>query len=88
MLGHMTRTSDIPMVRQARLFKNGRSQAVRIPREFELPGNTVTIRREGAALILEPTAAPDLLTLLQQWQLEGGLELPLPDDAPAEPFAL
>ena len=31
--------------RHVRLFRNGRSQAVRIPREFELPGNEATIRK-------------------------------------------
>jgi antitoxin VapB len=40
--------------RRARLFKNGRNQSVRIPREFELPGREVLISREGDRLILEP----------------------------------
>ncbi|HEY6898414.1 MAG TPA: AbrB/MazE/SpoVT family DNA-binding domain-containing protein [Rhodocyclaceae bacterium] len=42
--------------RHARLFRNGRSQAVRIPREFELPGDEVVMHREGDRLILEPVA--------------------------------
>ncbi len=51
--------------RSARLFRNGRNQAVRIPREFELPGKEVLIRREGARLVLEPLPRPDsLLDLL------------------------
>ena len=33
--------------RHVKLFKNGRSQAVRIPREFELPGEDAIIRKEG-----------------------------------------
>jgi len=41
-------------VSTARLFKNGRSQAVRLPKEFRLPGDEVRIRREGDAVILEP----------------------------------
>ena len=35
---------------------NGRSQAVRIPKEFRLSGNRITIRRSGKRLILEPLA--------------------------------
>jgi len=40
--------------RHARLFRNGRNQAVRIPREFELPGDEVIIHKEGNRLIMEP----------------------------------
>ncbi|MGH7821432.1 MAG: antitoxin [Candidatus Binatia bacterium] len=39
---------------RAKLFKNGRSQAVRLPREFRFKGKEVNIRREGDAIILEP----------------------------------
>jgi antitoxin VapB len=38
--------------RDVRLFRNGRNQAVRIPREFELPGKVAVIRKEGDRLIL------------------------------------
>ena len=38
----------------ARLFKNGRSQAVRLPKEFRFSGDEVLVRREGEAIILEP----------------------------------
>ncbi len=48
-----------------RLFRNGRSQAVRIPRDFELPGNEAVIRKEGEQLILEPARPASLLDLLQ-----------------------
>jgi antitoxin VapB len=37
------------------LFWTGRSQAVRLPREFRFEGDTVLVRREGSAVILEPT---------------------------------
>jgi antitoxin VapB len=40
--------------RHVKLFRNGRSQAVRIPREFELPGTDVIIRKEGQRVVLEP----------------------------------
>ena len=44
----------MPPLRIARLFKNGRSQAVRIPKELELPGSEVSIRRVGNTLVLAP----------------------------------
>ncbi|MBI4408579.1 MAG: AbrB/MazE/SpoVT family DNA-binding domain-containing protein [Gemmatimonadetes bacterium] len=40
--------------RRAKLFWNGRSQAVRLPREFRFEGDEVLIRKEGANVILEP----------------------------------
>jgi antitoxin VapB len=38
----------------AKLFWSGRSQAVRLPKEFRLPGEQVRIRRHGNAVVLEP----------------------------------
>ena len=43
--------------RAVKLFRNGANQAVRIPKEFELPGVDALIHREGNRLIIE--AAPD-----------------------------
>jgi antitoxin VapB len=37
-----------------KLFQNGRSQAVRLPKEFRFPGEEVTLRREGDAVVMEP----------------------------------
>ncbi len=51
-------------VRQVRVFRNGRNQAVRIPRDLELPGREATLRKEGARLIIEPVAGPSLLAVL------------------------
>ena len=42
--------------KQARVFWTGRSQAVRLPREFRFEGDTVLVHREGKAVILEPAA--------------------------------
>ncbi|HUC60701.1 MAG TPA: AbrB/MazE/SpoVT family DNA-binding domain-containing protein [Alphaproteobacteria bacterium] len=50
--------------RHVKLFKNGRNQAVRIPREFELPGADAIMRKEGDKLILEPAAPKSLVALL------------------------
>jgi hypothetical protein len=38
----------------AKLFRNGRSQAVRLPKDFRFEGDEVSIRREGRRVILEP----------------------------------
>jgi antitoxin VapB len=38
----------------AKIFQHGRSQAVRLPKEFRLPGKEVRVRRVGRAVILEP----------------------------------
>lgn len=50
--------------RRVKLFKNGRNQAVRIPRELELPGEEAIIRKEGDRIILEPVAPQSLLEWL------------------------
>ncbi len=39
------------------LFQNGRSQAVRLPKEFRLPGREVSIRRLGTGILIEPINA-------------------------------
>jgi antitoxin VapB len=38
----------------ARLFPNGRSQAVRLPREFRFPGTQVRVSRHGRGVLIEP----------------------------------
>jgi antitoxin VapB len=50
--------------RHVKLFQNGRSQAVRIPREFELPGNEAIMRKEGGRLIIEPAPPRSLRAVL------------------------
>lgn len=50
--------------RHVKLFKNGRNQAVRIPCEFELPGEEAIMRKEGDRLIIEPTQPKSLLAVL------------------------
>ncbi len=51
--------------RNVRLFRNGRNQAVRIPREFELPGSEALLTREGDALVLRPAKPRSLLAVLE-----------------------
>lgn len=45
--------------RQVRVFKNGRNRAVRIPVEFEFPGDEVIMRKDGDRIILEPVTKSD-----------------------------
>lgn len=73
--------------RHVKLFKNGRSQAVRIPREFELPGEDAIMRKEGSRIILEPAPLPSLLARLKTLQPIDD-EFGAIEDFPAEPFAL
>lgn len=47
---------------RAKIFMHGRSQAVRLPKQFRLPGNEVRIRRVGNAVLLEP-----IETDIEQW---------------------
>jgi antitoxin VapB len=54
--------------RHASLFRNGRNQAVRIPREFEMEGSEVLIRQEGDSLILTPIRGNRLRDLLASWE--------------------
>jgi antitoxin VapB len=45
------------MTMTARLFRNGRSQAVRLPREFRFDGDRVRVRRAGRGVLVEPMFA-------------------------------
>jgi len=44
-------------IRTAKIFKHGRSQAVRLPKEFRMQGTEVRVRRVGRGLLLEPIEA-------------------------------
>ena len=50
--------------RHVKLFKNGRNKAVRIPREFELPGEDAIMHRDGDRLIIEVAPPKSLLAVL------------------------
>lgn len=43
-------------MKTAKLFKNGDSQAVRLPKEFRFAGNEVLVKRVGSAVVLLPKA--------------------------------
>jgi antitoxin VapB len=59
--------------RHVKVFKNGRNKAVRIPREFEFPGDDAIMRKEGDRLVIEPVPTKSLLALLAKLA-------PLPED--------
>jgi len=54
--------------RHVKLFRNGRNQAVRIPREFELRGQDAIMRKEGDRLVIEPVPPRSLLGVLATLQ--------------------
>ncbi|WP_316978872.1 antitoxin [Shumkonia mesophila] len=68
--------------RHVKLFKNGRNQAVRIPREFELPGEDAIMRKDGDRLIIEPTQPASLLAVLATLAPLDEEFPPIPDPAP------
>jgi antitoxin VapB len=84
MLWHMPKEAAVGMERHVKLFKNGRNRAVRIPREFDFPGDDAIIRKEGDKLIIEPVRKLSLLELLDTLEpIEE--EFPEIDDPPPEP---
>lgn len=77
-----------------KIFMNGRSQAVRLPRQFRLPGTQVRIRRVGTGILLEPIIT-DVDAMFAKIDaildgepfLPGGREQPpMPEDDPTELF--
>jgi antitoxin VapB len=83
MLKHMPKQQILASARHVKLFKNGRNQAVRIPREFELPGEDAVIRKEGARLIIEPAPPKSLLAVLATLK-KLDEEFPAIKDAPPD----
>ena len=70
--------------RHVKLFKNGRNQAGRILREFELPGDDAIMRRQGDWLILKAALAGSLFAILVELApIEEAF--PEPDDPPPGP---
>jgi antitoxin VapB len=75
-------------IRHVKLFRNGRNQAVRIPREFELPGDEAVMRKIGNQLIIEtPKKKMTLSELLDTFET---IDEPFPEieDLPPEPVEL
>ena len=70
----------------AKLFKHGRSQAVRLPKEFRLPGKEVRVRRIGRAVLLEPVDRDreTMEAIFAKIDREGGRDF-LPEGRPEQP---
>jgi antitoxin VapB len=76
--------------RSVRLFRNGRSQAIRIPVEFALPGTEATISRDRKGrLVVEAVRTPSMVELLHSWEpLSDEDAMPPIDKLTVEPFDL
>lgn len=71
--------------RRVKIFRNGRNQAVRIPREFELPGEDAIMRKEQGRLVIEASprlSLTDILATLEPLDED----FPEIDDPPPEPI--
>ena len=77
-----------PAPRHVRLFRNNRNQAIRIPKEFELPGTEAIISRDGNRLIIEPVRRKGLAALLDSWEplAEDFPQIADPPSAPEDVF--
>jgi len=69
--------------RRVRFVRNRYNQMLRIPREFELPGEEAILRKEGNRLIVEPADTGSLAELLLSWEPLDE-EWPEIEDLPAE----
>ena len=69
----------------AKIFQHGRSQAVRLPKEFRMPGTEVHIRKVGNAVVLEPIDERfDVKAWRTQISALGAADF-LPDGRPEQP---
>ena len=77
------------MERNVSLFRIGRNQAVRILREFELPGTEAIMRKEGNKLVIEPVQKPTLLDVVASMEpLDEQDWPPGIEDRPPDPVKL
>lgn len=71
---------------KAKLFRHGRSQAVRLPKAFRLPGTEVRVSRVGRGVLLEPIAhsVEDIRAIFAEIDRLGGSDF-LPEGRPPQP---
>ena len=67
---------------RAKLFMNGRSQAVRLPKEFRFEGAEVEVRRDGDSVVLSPVHDDAWTRFLEFQKAHGPSTIELPDDPP------
>ena len=85
----------------AKIFMHGRSQAIRLPKEFRFQGTEVYLRRVGDDVVISSKPKPSMQTLIdslnqfepglvlernQPTQLEQRADLPMPTKRPTGPF--
>ncbi len=73
------------MTATAKIFMHGRSQAVRLPKEFRLPGKEVRVTKVGDKVILEPLEKPPFN--IEAWRAElvaAGARTFLPEGLPED----
>ncbi|HEY3636825.1 MAG TPA: AbrB/MazE/SpoVT family DNA-binding domain-containing protein [Rhizomicrobium sp.] len=70
----------------AKLFRHGRSQAVRLPKEFRLPGSEVRVRKVGRGVLLEPLerSPADIRAIFEEIDRLGDGSF-LPEGRPEQP---
>jgi antitoxin VapB len=74
----------VSIERNVKLFRDGHDQAVRIPREFELPGDDAVMRKEAGKIIIEAKQnKSSLIDLLDSWK-DCDEEFPPVADPPTE----
>jgi antitoxin VapB len=76
----------MPDTATAKLFKHGRSQAVRLPKEFRMPGTEVRVRRLGRGVLLEPAERDieHIKAIFAEIDRLGGADF-LPEGRPEQP---
>jgi antitoxin VapB len=80
----MPAEATVTVERRVKLFRNGRNQAVRIPRDLELPGTEAFLRKEDGVLTIRPIDPKSLiewLKAIEPWDEE----FPEIEDHPPEP---
>jgi antitoxin VapB len=81
------------MTARAKIFMHGRSQAIRLPKEFRMPGKEVKVSRVGRGVLLEPVErkmTPEEIQAVFEridsiggdFMPEGRNQPPMPEDDP------
>ncbi len=76
------------MTDTAKLFKHGRSQAVRLPKEFRMPGKEVRVSRMGRGILLEPVekmTREEIAAVFREIDRSGGDFMPEGRNQPPPP---
>lgn len=72
--------------KRAKIFWSGRSQAVRLPKEFRFEGSEVAIRREGDAIVIEPIADDWAWLKKMPGYVDADFEAAANEESPMQPL--